>query len=80
MYFKLGVYRILERDIKYIKWVNRPNKEDEWAATICFRDGEELTIFDIDDAEKSKIEEYWDKDIERCMSYLYNTNTEEETK
>lgn len=78
MYFKLGKYRILERDIKYIKWEQQ--NDDNWAATICFRDGEELTIFDIDDAEKSKIEEYWDKDIERCTSYLYNTNTEEETK
>ena len=79
MYFKLGDYRILERDIKYIKWVNRPNKEDEWAATICFRDGEELTVFDITKDEKDKIEEWWDKDIEKAMSYLYYSNTKEES-
>lgn len=77
MYFKLGAYRILERDIKYIKWEQQ--RGDNWTATICFRDGEELTIFDITGDEKNKIEEYWDKDIERCTSYLYNTNTEEES-
>ena len=78
MYFKLGDYRVLERDIKYIKWVQQPN--NDWSARICFRDGEELSILFISDAEKNKIEEWWDKDIEKAMSYFYYANTKEEEK
>lgn len=64
MYFKLGKYRILERDIKYVRWTHQD--DGGWTATICFRDGEEITIFDIDPSEKNKIEELWDADIERA--------------
>jgi hypothetical protein len=76
MYFKLGDYRILERDIKYIRWELRG--DGYWRATVCFRDGEELTVFDITKEEHDKIEEWWDKDIEKAMSYLY-ANTKEES-
>lgn len=82
MYFKLGAYRILERDIKYIKWAQQD--DGKWMATICFRDGEEITIFDIDPSEKNKIEGWWDKDIERTMYPFgcrpnYNTVAKEES-
>ena len=84
MYFKLGDYRILERDIKYIRWTRQD--DGDWTATICFsfRDGEELTIFDIDESEKNKIEEWWDRDIERTMFPFkclpdYNTVSKEES-
>lgn len=74
MYFKLGVYRILERDIKYLKWEQQPNSD--WIAKICFRDGEEITVPFIPELEKNALEEYWDKDIERGMSYLYYNEKE----
>lgn len=74
MYFKFGDYRVLERDIKYIKWEQMGR--DNWSATICFRDGEEITVSFIPEIEKNKIEEYWNKDIERAMSYLYYNEKE----
>ena len=78
MYFKLGDYRILERDIKYVRWTLQD--DGKWTATICFRDGEGALIYDIYPSEKNKIEEWWDKDIEKAMSYLYYTDAKEETK
>lgn len=65
MYFKLGICRVLERDIRYVNWVQQ--NDDDWTATIRFRDGEEIIIYDIDPSEKNKIEEWWDKEIERTM-------------
>lgn len=79
MYFKLGDYRVLERDIKYIKWDQKGR--DNWSATICFRDGEEITVTFIPEDEKNKIEELWDADIERTTcryGYFPNNAAKEE--
>lgn len=86
MYFKLGVYRILERDIKYIRWFSNGKQMPEVSsAVVCFRDGEEITIERVPIEDRKKIEEWWDKDIERTMYPFgcrpnYKTVVKEEEK
>ena len=61
MFIKLGNCRLLERDIKYIKWTSTTHSDNttDISVIVRFRDGEEIKITNISEEEKRNVDQFW---------------------